>query len=78
MMLAQDFNGALPILEDAYGVLAGTGAIAEAYTAYNLAFTRFALGSCDDVLELLDRSEAVQGKRKEISRLRKGAEKQCA
>jgi hypothetical protein len=29
------------------------------------------------VIDLLDRSEQVQGKRKEISRLRKDAEKSC-
>ena len=78
LMLDEDFESALPVLEDAYRVLAGTGVTAEAYTAYNLAFTRFALGSCDGVLDLLDRSEAVQGERREISRLRKRAEKQCA
>jgi serine/threonine-protein kinase len=77
MMLNEDFEGALPILEDAYGALAGSGTTAEAYTAYNLAFTRFALGSCRDVLVLLDRSEAIQGERREISRLRHGAEKSC-
>jgi hypothetical protein len=76
-MLNEDFEGALPILEDAYGALAGSGTTAEAYTAYNLAFTRFALGSCHDVLRLLDRSESIQGKRKEISRLRHDAEKSC-
>ena len=69
MMLNEDFEGALPILEDAYGALAGPGR-QEAYTAYNLAFTRFALGSCQDVLALLDRSESIQGERTEISRLR--------
>jgi eukaryotic-like serine/threonine-protein kinase len=77
MMLNEDFEGALPILEDAYGALAGSGTRAEAYTAYNLAFTRFALGSCQDVLALLDRSESIQGERKEISRLRHRAEKSC-
>ncbi len=77
MMLNEDFEGALPILEDAYGALAGSGTTAEAYTAYNLAFTRFALGSCQDVLALLDRSESIQGERKEISRLRHRAEKSC-
>ena len=77
MMLNEDFESALPILEDAYGALAGSGTTAEAFTAYNLAFTRFALGSCQDVLALLDRSESVQGERKEISRLRKPAEKSC-
>ena len=77
MMLNEDFEGALPILEDAYGALAGAGTTAEAYTAYNLAFTRFALGSCQDVLALLDRSESIQGERTEISRLRQRAEKSC-
>jgi hypothetical protein len=76
-MLNEDFEGALPILEGAYGTLAGSGTTAEAYTAYNLAFTRFALGSCHDVVALLDRSESIQGERKEISRLRKRAEKSC-
>ena len=51
--------------------------MAEAYTAYNLAFTRFALGSCQDVLALLDRSESIQGERTRISRLRQRAEKSC-
>ena len=77
LMLDEDFESALPVLEDAYGALAGSGTTAEAYTAYNLAFTRFALGSCQDVLALLDRSESIQGERKEISRLRKRAEKSC-
>jgi serine/threonine-protein kinase len=77
MMLNEDFEGALPILEGAYGALAGAGTTAEAYTAYNLAFTRFALGSCQDVLALLDRSESIQGERTEISRLRQRAEKSC-
>ena len=36
-----------------------------------------ALGSCDAVVGLLDRSEAVQGRRKEIDRLRRQAEKRC-
>jgi serine/threonine protein kinase len=77
LMLNEDFESALPILEDAYGTLAGSGTIAEAYTAYNLAFTRFALGSCQDVLALLDRSESIQGERTEISRLRHRAENAC-
>jgi eukaryotic-like serine/threonine-protein kinase len=77
MMVNEDFEGALPILEDAYGELAGSGTTAEAYTAYNLAFTRFALGSCQDVLALLDRSESIQGERREISRLRDRADESC-
>jgi eukaryotic-like serine/threonine-protein kinase len=77
MMQNEDFEGALPILEDAYAALAGSGTKAEAFTAYNLAFSRFALGSCQDVLPLLDRSESIQGKRKEISRLRHRAGRSC-
>ena len=57
--------------------LADSGTKAEAFTAYNLAFTRFALGSCQDVLPLLDRSESIQGPRNEISRLRGRAEQSC-
>ncbi|HET8967985.1 MAG TPA: serine/threonine-protein kinase [Gaiellaceae bacterium] len=76
-MQAEDYEGALPLLEQAVAELAGSGSLAEAYASYNLAFTRLALGSCDGVLELLDRSEEVQGARSEIDRLRREAEKQC-
>ena len=76
-MRAEDYEGALPLLEQAISKLAGTGSLIEAYASYNLAFTRFALGRCDGVLELLDRSREVQGERREIDRLRREAEKQC-
>jgi hypothetical protein len=76
-MNAGDYQGALPLLEQAVAGLTGSGDLAEAYASYNLAFTRLALGSCDGAIDLLNRSEQVQGKRKEISRLRKEAEKSC-
>ena len=76
-MQARDYAGALPLLEHAVTALAATGSLAEAYASYNLAFTRLALGRCDGVLELLDRSEAVQGYRAEIRGLRKDAQKRC-
>ena len=76
-MQAEDYEGARPLLEQAVSQLAGSGSLAEAYASYNLAFTRLALGSCDGVLELLDRSQEVQGDRSEIDRLRREAEKQC-
>jgi len=76
-MQAGDYEGALPLLEQAVEKLQGTGSLDEAYASYNLAFTRLALGSCDGVLDLLDRSESIQGERKEIDRLRKDAEKSC-
>ena len=77
LMRAGRYEEALPLLEQAVAGLAGSGELAEAYASYNLAFTRLALGSCDDVIELLDRSEQVQGGRKEISKLRKEAERTC-
>ena len=77
LMQAGRYEEALPLLEQAVAGLAGTGELAEAYASYNLAFTRRALGRCDGVAELLDRSEQVQGERKEISRLLKETERAC-
>lgn len=76
-MQAGDYAGALPLLERAVQKLAGTGSLAEAYASYNLAYTRLQLGNCDGVLELLDRSEAIQGQRSEIDRLRAQAQENC-
>ena len=77
MLQAGDVQGALPVLESAVAALGGTSSIAEAYASYNLAVARFALGRCDGVADLLDRSEQIQGRRKEIDRLRKQVEKRC-
>ena len=77
LMQAGDYEGALPLLEQAVEGLAGSGELAEAYASYNLAYTRLQLGSCDGVLDLLGRSEEVQGQRKEIDRLRREAERSC-
>ena len=77
LMKAGRYEEALPLLEQAVAGLAGTGELAEAYASYNLAFTRRALGQCEGVVDLLDRSEEIQGKRKEISRLRKETEQSC-
>jgi serine/threonine-protein kinase len=71
------YDEALPLLEQSVAGLSGSGELVEAYASYNLAFTRRALGRCDGVLELLNRSEQVQGERKEITRLRREAEKAC-
>jgi eukaryotic-like serine/threonine-protein kinase len=77
LMQQGNYVAALPIFEQAVDALAGTGSLAEAYASYNLAFSRFALERCDGVLQLLDRSETIQGQRREIDRLRKRAEKTC-
>jgi hypothetical protein len=77
LMNEGDFEAALPLLEQAVEGSQGTGSLTEAYASYNLALTRYRLGSCDGVVDLLNRSEEVQGKRKEITRLRKDAERTC-
>jgi serine/threonine protein kinase len=76
-MQAGDYASALPLLEDAVRKLEGTGKLYEAYAKYNLAYTRFQLGSCDGVLQLLDQAEAIEGKKEPIDRLRKEAKKSC-
>ncbi|MDQ2966867.1 MAG: tetratricopeptide repeat protein, partial [Actinomycetota bacterium] len=76
-MQAGDYAGALPLLESAVQKLQGTNSLDEAYADYNLAFTRFQLGNCDGVLELLDRSESIQGQRAAIDRLRQQAQEDC-
>ena len=77
LMEQGNYAAALPRLEQAVTKLAGTGSLYEAWASYNLAFTRFALGRCDGVLTLLDRSERIQGEREPIDRLRAEAERAC-
>ena len=77
LMRAGRYEEALPLLTQAVAGLAESGELAEAYASYNLAYTRRALGQCDGVVDLLNRSEQVQGERKEISKLRKEAERSC-
>jgi serine/threonine-protein kinase len=76
-MQAGEYAAALPLLRDAVLALRGSDSLTEAYASYNLAFTRFALGRCDGVSALLDRSENIQGERREIDVLRSGWEARC-
>jgi hypothetical protein len=76
-MQVGDYPGALPVLERAVRALAGSGTLTEAYASYNLAYTRLALGRCDGVLALLDRSQRIQGERGAIDELRARAERAC-
>jgi serine/threonine-protein kinase len=76
-MKAGDYSGALPLLEQAVQKLSGTNSLAEAYADYNLADTRYELGQCTGVTSLLDRSEAIQGRRTEIDTLRRDAQRTC-
>jgi serine/threonine-protein kinase len=76
-MQAGDYAGALPLLEQAVQKLDGTGRLDEAYAKYNLAYTRFQLGNCDGVLDLLDQAEAIEGHKSAIDRLRAQAQENC-
>jgi eukaryotic-like serine/threonine-protein kinase len=78
LMQRGEFEQARPLLERAVRGLRGTGELVEAWASYNLAYTRFALGACDGVLPLLDRSEAIQGARGAIDELRAAWNDRCA
>jgi len=76
-MQAGDYAGALPLLEQAVSKLDCTGRLDEAYAKYNLAYTRFQLGNCDGVLDLLDQAEAIEGQKSAIDQLRAQAQQDC-
>jgi eukaryotic-like serine/threonine-protein kinase len=78
LMEAGNYQAALPLLRRAVIALNGSGVITEAYASYNLAFSRFAVGQCNGVLGLLDRSERIQGERDEIDGLREEWRSRCA
>ncbi len=68
---AGDYNAALPLLEQAARELKGTHSLSEAYNDYNLALTLVKLRGCSaQVLQLLDMSQAIQGRRTPIDELR--------
>jgi serine/threonine-protein kinase len=66
-----DYGGALPLLEQAAQQLTGSGSLDEAYNDYNLAYALAQTQGCSErVLQLLDASQAIQGHRSEINKLR--------
>jgi hypothetical protein len=77
-MQAGDYAAALPLLRGSVLALRGSNSLTEAYADYNLAYSRFAVGRCDGVTGLLDRSERIQGARTEIDALRARWEAKCA
>ena len=73
-----DWQGALPLLEQAVPKLRGTGLTYEAYADYNLASTLLHLGRCDRVIkDLLKTSEQIQGHRSEIDTAKAMEKSQC-
>jgi hypothetical protein len=68
---AGDPAGALPLLQQAAQKLQGTNSLNEAYNDYNLAVALTQTQGCSpQVLQLLDASQAIQGHRAPIDRLR--------
>ena len=66
-----NYTLALAILQQAAQQLQGTRSLTEAYNDYNLAYALVKTQGCStEVLQLLDASEAIQGRRTEIDRLR--------
>jgi serine/threonine-protein kinase len=73
---AGNYTAARAILQQAAQQLKGTGSLSEAYNDYNLAYALTKTQGCsDEVLRLLDESEAIQGHRVEIDRLRAACRK---
>ncbi|HSC91216.1 MAG TPA: protein kinase [Gaiellaceae bacterium] len=71
------YEEALPVAQRALTMLQGSGELYEAYANYNVGRSLLGLGRCAEAIPYLDRSEAIQGERKEITRDRKAAAK-CA
>ena len=70
LISASNFQGALPLLQQAVQQLNGSGTPAEANADYDLAYTLVRLGSCDGVAPLLDRAQAVAGAQPRFDQLR--------
>ena len=65
-----DYETAVALAEQALTRLSGTGDIYEAYASYDAGNSYAELGDCARALPLLDRSEEVQGQRREIDEAR--------
>ena len=70
-----DYAGARRLARQAVAALQGSGQLYEAYAEYDLGAALVGLGRCAQALPHLDRSETLQGERREISRARKACRK---
>ena len=70
-----DYTGAERVARQAVAALEGSGQTYEGFAEYNLGAALAGLGRCAEALQHLDRSQAVQGDRKEIDRARKSCKK---
>jgi serine/threonine protein kinase len=71
LLQAEDYSGAERVARRAVAALEGTGQTYEAYAEYDLGLALAQLGRCDEALPHLDRSQELQGRRKEIDQARK-------
>jgi hypothetical protein len=70
-----DYARAEQLARQALAALQGTGETYEAFAEYDLGAALVGLRRCDEALLHLDRSESLQGKRREIDRARKACRK---
>ena len=70
-----DYERAEQLARRAVTALQGTGEAYEAYAEYDLGAALVGLGRCDEALQHLERSQALQGERREISRAIKACTK---
>jgi serine/threonine-protein kinase len=70
-----DYARAEQLARQAVTALQGSGEVYEAYAEYDLGAALAGLDRCDEAVPHLERSEALQGKRKEISRAIKSCKK---
>ena len=73
-----DYAGAERLARQAVEALRGSGEDSEAYAEYDLGAALVGLGRCAEALPHLDRSESLQGNRKEIDRARKACRRKGA
>jgi predicted Ser/Thr protein kinase len=64
------------VARQAVAALEGSGELYEAYANYNLGRALVEQARCDEAMPYLDRSEEIQGKRKEIREARRSCEKE--
>jgi serine/threonine protein kinase len=64
-MQAGDYNGALPLLQQAVAKLSGVGFPTEAYANYNLGYTLLQVGRCTEAVPYLEKAKQLEPSRRE-------------
>ena len=64
-MQAGDFNGAVPLLQQAVAKLSGVGYPTEAWANYNLGYTLLQLGRCSEAVPYLEQAKKLEPQRRE-------------